>query len=354
MTAQTSPIETFDRMNATDEQFSSITDLRNKLGVEANPDDPPNTVENIKLQMQNIPPVYEFHSWVSWDDSGAKAVAQLVVPKMETNQHIVQFDISVLPEYRRQGLATAFLSPIVAVTEREGRRLMITNSNSNVPAGEKFMEALGANLGLSTRRNDLLIVDVDRALVRSWIDRASERAAGFDLVEFVGPYPEDELSAIATMQLAINTMPTDDLDVEDMKFTPEHLKQMDDAMVARGNDRWSLVAREKSTGKYVGWTDLMFNPSKPKLADVGGTAVSSDYKNLGLGRWLKAAILQKLLDEKPEVERVRTGNAQSNAPMLKINDEMGFKPALTMNLWQVELDKVKEYLARHSLVAETA
>jgi mycothiol synthase len=346
-------IEPFDRMKATDEQFASVTDLRNVCQTEANPDDPPNTVENVKGMMQHLPPVYEMQAWVAWDGPRAKAIGYHIVPRMETNQHLVQFEIQVLPEYRRQGLATAFLSEIVEATEREGRTLMITNTNSTVPAGEKFMEALGANLGLSERRNDLLIADVDRALVQSWIDRAPERAGGFDLVEFVGPYPEAELPAIAKMMLAINTAPTDALEIEDWSFTPENLKQMDDSMVARGNDRWSIIAREKSTGNYVGWTDINFNPTRPKVADVGGTAVLTEYKNLGLGRWLKAAILEKVLTDKPEIERVRTGNAHSNAPMLKINDEMGFKPALTMNVWQVEVEKTKEYLARHSLVAET-
>ena len=116
-------ITPFDRMNATGEQYRSVTELLNVISAEANPDDPPSTVENIRLQMQNIPPVYEFHAWASWDSSRAKAIASLIVPKMETNQHVVQFDISVLPEYRRQGLATAFLSKMAIVTEREGRRL---------------------------------------------------------------------------------------------------------------------------------------------------------------------------------------------------------------------------------------
>jgi GNAT superfamily N-acetyltransferase len=334
-------------MDATDRQFSSVTDLNNVINAEANADDPPSTVEDTRVRLQNIPALYAFQAWASWDGARVVAMANAFVPRMETNQHVVQFDISVLPEYRRQGLATAFLSEIAKVAERESRRLLISNSNSTVPAGGKFMEALGATVGLSQRRSDLLKADVDRDLVRSWIDRASERAGGFELVEFVGPYPEVALPAISKMQLAINTMPIDDMDIEAIELSPENLRQIDDAMVAQGNDRWALIAREKSTGKYVGWTDMHFNPRTPRLADVGGTAVTQEYKNLGLGRWLKAAILEKLLTEKPEIERVRTGNAHSNAPMLKINDELGFKPALTLNLWQVDLDTVKEYLARH-------
>ena len=42
------------------------------------------------------------------------------------------------------------------------------------------------------------------------------------------------------------------------------------------------------------------------------------------------------LGERPEVEVIRTMNANSNAPMLKINIEMGFKHYRSNTLWQVE------------------
>jgi GNAT superfamily N-acetyltransferase len=74
------------------------------------------------------------------------------------------------------------------------------------------------------------------------------------------------------------------------------------------------------------------------------TAVYPEYRNKGLGRWLKAAMLDKVLKGRPQVKFVRTGNADSNAAMLKINNELGFRPYLANTLWQVEIDRVQEYL----------
>jgi GNAT superfamily N-acetyltransferase len=74
------------------------------------------------------------------------------------------------------------------------------------------------------------------------------------------------------------------------------------------------------------------------------TGVFPQYRNKGLGRWLKAAMLERVMRERPEVKVVRTGNADSNAAMLKINHELGFKPYMASAIWQVELDKVREYL----------
>jgi mycothiol synthase len=43
---------------------------------------------------------------------------------------------------------------------------------------------------------------------------------------------------------------------------------------------------------------------------------------------------------------VRTGNADVNKPMLKINTELGFKPYMASIIWQVEINRIKAYLGR--------
>ncbi|HEY3248436.1 MAG TPA: N-acetyltransferase, partial [bacterium] len=83
----------------------------------------------------------------------------------------------------------------------------------------------------------------------------------------------------------------------------------------------------------------------PEIVHQRGTGVLPQYQNLGLGRWLKAAMLEKILRERPQVRRVRTGNADSNAPMLKINRELGFRPYVSNSIWQVELPQVEAYLS---------
>jgi GNAT superfamily N-acetyltransferase len=338
-------IESFDRLQATDEDFASYNELSNTIKKESLPDDPPTPLEQTKLELQNVPPIYDLHLWVARDGDRMVGRADLGIPRMQTNNHLVQFDIRILPEYRRHGLGTRFLEHIVRLTRDEDRKLMISATRSTIPAGERFMEALGGNVGLATHVNDLRTDEVDRDLLRQWIDRAAERGHGFELGLWEGSYPEAELEAIAEMRQLINTMPTDTLDVEDFIWTPEELRKIDETMSARGDRRCSFYVRELSSSKLVGYTELSWNPMEPKMAHQLDTAVFEEFKNRGFGRWLKAAMLEKLLRERPEVELVRTGNAQSNAPMLKINTELGFRPSMTEIIWQVATEGVEKYLA---------
>lgn len=338
-------IRPFDRLNASDAQYASYNHLANAIRKEAMPDDPATPVEQTKLELQNVPPIIDIHLWTADVDGEIVGSADLGIPRLQTNNHVVQFEVRVLPEYRRRGLGTRFLKQITDVTVGEKRSLMISSTRSTIPAGEKFMHALQANVGLATHINEVRIENLNRDLLRQWQDRAAERAQGFEIGVWEGRYPESELEAITEMKQLINTMPTDTLEIEDFEWTPDEVRHLDDSAAAQGDQRWTIFVRERSTGKLAGYTELSWNPAKQEHAQQLDTAVHEIYKNRGLGRWLKAAMLEKLLRERPEVKTVRTGNAQSNAPMLKINTELGFRPSVTQSIWQVATHDVEQYLA---------
>ena len=54
--------------------------------------------------------------------------------------------------------------------------------------------------------------------------------------------------------------------------------------------------------------------------------------------------MDKILTERSQAKYIRTGNADSNGPMLKINHELGFKPYISRMTWQIEADKLAAYL----------
>jgi len=55
------------------------------------------------------------------------------------------------------------------------------------------------------------------------------------------------------------------------------------------------------------------------------TGVQESYRGRGLGKWLKSGMILLIRDKYPQATYITTGSNVSNAPMLSINDRMGFK-----------------------------
>lgn len=197
------------------------------------------------------------------------------------------------------------------------------------------MRRIGASLGLSMHTNQLLIAELDRALIGRWLADGELLRDEFALGLWVGDYPESELAAIADMHNVMNDQPRENLQLEDWHISPEMLRQFESSWNARGTVHWTMYARHQASGELAGFTDVLWNPNRPELLQQANTAVRPVYRNRGLGRWLKAAMLDRVLRERPYVTKVRTQNAFSNGPMLKINEELGFRPYRSSYSWQV-------------------
>lgn len=337
-------IKTFDRLNANESEYAALNAFTNRIRAEQWPEDPPVKLEQTVRNFRFIPPFRDLTMWLARQGNEIVARAQIMIMRTEDNQHLADFHVDVLPELRRQGLAKQFLGFIAEVAQKEKRRLLITDTDSAIPAGEAAMNRLGGRMGIASHTNQLDLARLDRNLIRSWQERACERADDFELGLWDGPYPEEELESIIKLIEVMNTEPHGELEVEDWHLTPERLRQEEEARLKRKVERWAMYARDRKTGQFAGFTEVYWNPEQPENLQQAGTGVFPEYRSKGLGRWLKAAMIEHVLRDRPYVKRIRTGNANSNAPMLKINHELGFKPYKSWTTWQVDLDRVLEYL----------
>ena len=347
MTNQTVAFHPVDLRNALEHEYECMSEFKNTMNREYRPDDPPFPLEENVQGWKNIPQFVEYEAYILWNNAATRIIAQCDIAIYNTgdNEHMADFSIEILPEHRRKGIAREALRLLLPFATKRQRRLLLACSSDRIPNGGLFLERLGARKGLETHINQLKISELDRSLIQHWLENSEPRKNEFELGLWDGGYPDSYIDAIATLfQDVAKDAPRDTLDMEDMNFTPEIMRQMELGMFARGDLRRTMYLTDRANAKLAGLTEIIWNPNRKMIVNQGFTGVYPEYRNKGLGRWLKAEKMNKVLNEHPEVEFVRTTNANSNAPMLKINVEMGFKPFIANTIWQVETERVEKYL----------
>jgi len=263
------------------------------------------------------------------------------------NADVAWVDLGVAPDARRRGVGTLLVHALLENLPPE-RTKPFFSTFAHLRGGEPFALALGARRGLEEHTNQLLQAKRDEA----YIGRALEKPVleRFEAVWFKSDYPESELEALCKMFMVLNTAPRGDLEFNDSEFTPDQLRQEAEDNRRHGREFWLLVARERVTGRYAGFTETTWHPNRPKTVQQHGTGVQPEFQAQRLGAWLKATMLEQLLLERPSVDRIRTGNADSNVPMLRINHGLGFKPFLARTEWQLDVKGALERLEARATV----
>lgn len=131
--------------------------------------------------------------------------------------------------------------------------------------------------------------------------------------------------------------------MEDWHPTPEQIREFDRSRNAAGRLRRLLLAIDEGTGETAGFTEMGYDPRTPHLLAQAGTAVVPSHRGRGIGKWLKATMLERALREWPEATLVRTGNADANAPMLSINERLGFRPAWASIVYEINIHDARRY-----------
>lgn len=329
-----------------DELLAELHAAREPLHAEATPDDPRQPLAEEIAQVRNLPAPEDGFVLVARDPTGSIAgLASAGWEQLAGWQHVLFTGIAVLPGGRGQGVGTLLLDRSVAIAEQRGLRLLIGRTRDNVPSGAAFCARFGAEQAMVGQENRLDLRSVDEDLVARWIAEGPVRAAGYRLQLVAGRTPDALAGHVADVMNVMNSAPRENMDVGDTPVTAELVREYEDAALAAGAQQWACYAVEESSGRFVGLTTISHQPGRPDRVWVGDTGVEPAHRGRGLGKWLKAAITRRILDELPDVRWVVTWNAGSNDAMLAINTRLGFRTAAVVTTWQAGTDALRARLA---------
>jgi GNAT superfamily N-acetyltransferase len=293
-------------------------------------------------------PGRRFWDWVAWRGNEAVGRARIAISATEHNAHSAWFSVGVRADARGHGLGREFLRVLAAAGRSADQSGLVTWTNSKVPSGGAFMARIGGEKKVEIIDSALDMKTLDRQLVAEWLARGRALAQEFELRAQVGPWPESQLDAACRMYEIMNTAPEHQLVFEPKPTTHEDIRSHESVEEAAGIERWTIYVCPAGQEAIAGYTEVFWRRDNPAALDQSATAVAPAHRGRGLAIWLKAAMLEKVLRDHPEVKRITTSSATTNEAMLSINDRLGFLPTHSDYMWQVPLESVLSYLAGKS------
>ncbi|CAM3827041.1 GNAT family N-acetyltransferase [Deinococcus frigens] len=327
-------VTAFDPFTAPPEQCLAVGQLKVDVFASAYPAEPPISAEKEALELTQRMPGERDEHFVVWDGQQATGWGSLNCDT-DQNLHLAHARLIVHPQRRRRGLGRALAAALEQVARRETRRTVTFVTSDRHAGGEPFAHMLGARAALPTRQSRLELARVDPDLVTRWLTRPDSEP--YRLHTWDGPIPAEYLERMADLMMVMNSAPKGELDMDDWRVTPEMIRGWE-ANAAEGGERELLIAVEDTrSGELVGYTEVSWTPERASIIHQGATAVRPAARGHGLGKWLKALMLNSLTQKAPEARVIQTNNAEQNAAMLGINVALGFKPWVAITEWQLKL-----------------
>ena len=340
-------ITPFTLETATEHRIRAWYDLVNDNNREIHPEDPQVPLERMVSRAKALYSSQEGMAWAVWmPDGSMSAYCRVHVSKAGFGSDRATFGIIVHRSERRRGIGTALLEHVLRAAEAFERPKLRGYSNDRCPAASSFLESIGAERISTSSWSQLELEKVDRGTLDEWLGLPSGPGPEIRIGEWVDHFPEEYLQEVCDLYLTIHRHQQKESGEEqdDIRLTPEVMRNGDEWALSGGRRRLLLYAEDVGTGRIIGLTEVLWHPSVPEIMKQGYTAVLPAFRDRGIGRRLKAEMLARIMDGMPRARFVRTGNDESRKAILKINDELGFRPYMSQYTWELQTDELKRLL----------
>jgi GNAT superfamily N-acetyltransferase len=292
----------------------------------------------------------EYRCLAALNASGSTVGIGLCEVPQRDNRHGATLDIRVAPTYRRRGVGSLILAEAerglaaaaAAAAAAAGRSVVsalvevplaavATDPSSPFARRSGFVATQTGN-----RRTLVLPLAPGRlARLRSEVDRA---AGGYVVHTFRAPWPGEYLDDQYELKRRMSTdEPSGDDRREEQVWDAARIEESEACMAAQGKARVVAVAQHVGSGRLVAFSELALPQDHPSEAWQLSTLVLREHRGHRLGLAVKLATLESLGASLPAVTLVVTGNAQENAPMIAVNEMLGFEVVANGTFWQKQL-----------------
>jgi len=271
------------------------------------------------------------------------------------NEHMGYLDPTVHPDHRGRGIGSALLSEGERVLDGWDRTTILvwsivtpalseqTQGTIVDPAGtvrlrtddQRVRFALDRGYAFSqAERHSVQPLPVPEGVLTAARSEAEAKAAGYELVQFIGQPPEDLADSLAPLFAAMSTdPPLGAVDWRPEVWDRERVVRAYGQMV-RGQQLYTTLARHIDSGEIAAFTQLMAPYDKPEVVFQENTLVLGNHRGHALGLWIKAANCALISQERPSSRRVHTWNADENDYMLAINTRLRYHRESIGAAWQ--------------------
>jgi len=275
-------------------------------------------------------------------DGRVVAAGWLALPLLD-NRWRGDVEVYVLPEERRRGYGSAMLAHLEGLIRTEGRTSVLAEvawPYAGGPAGSgpgpEFARARGFDLALGEVQRQVPLPVADDLLQRLAAE-AAEHHDGYTLHSWSGPLPEELVGEWAELDASLDTeAPTGELDIEPQVVDVAALRDAERVAELQGRVSLHTVAL-RPDGRLAAYTELVVPTLQPDTVYQWGTLVRREDRGHRLGIAVKVANLRRLQATRPDAQRLLTYNAESNAPMVAVNDALGFVPTERLGEFQKKL-----------------
>jgi len=268
--------------------------------------------------------------------------AQLSLP-VRDNLHLCELELLVHPRQRCRGTGRALLAEAERLLAEAGRTTVLTYSDEPPGRPSPASQGAGKSLGFVRSQSEVrrdIALPLPPELVVPLEAATAPHAQAYALVTWRDGVPDALLEDLALLHQRMSTdVPLADLEITEESFDGARVRRQERRARDAGRMLIGGGAVHRETGALVAYTDMAVSPAHPDQAYQWNTIVLRGHRGHRLGMLVKLVALQRLSREVPDARLISTWNARENAPMIRVNEDLGARTNGEGVAWQKRVSR---------------